>query len=74
MPEYLVSSKNRLINTDHACDPCKDLLETKRTKVYSKILLMETSENNFIFLPVFYLIICLMKPLKNFGKIAILKI
>ena len=49
----------------------KDLLEMKRTKVYSKNLLMKTI---LFFLPVFYLIKCLMKALKNFGKIAIFKI
>ena len=52
----------------------KDLLETKRTKVHLKILLMKTSENNFICLPVFCLILCLMKALKNFEKVSILKI
>ena len=35
---------------------------------------MESSKNNFIFLLVFYLIMCFMKAQKNFGKIAILKI
>ena len=34
---------------------------------------MKTSENIFIFSPVFYLIMCLMKAPKNFEKIAILK-
>ena len=48
--------------------------ETKMTKVSSKNLLMKNSKNNLIFLPVFYLIMCLMKAPKNFGKIAILKI
>ena len=47
--------------------------ETKSTKLYSKMLLVKSSENNFVFLPVFYLIMWLMKALKNFGKIAILK-
>ena len=46
----------------------------KWTKVYSKILLMKSSRNNFIILPVFYLIRCFMKAPQNFGKIAILKI
>ena len=46
----------------------------KMTKVYSKNLLMKSSRNNFIFLPVFYLIMCLMKASRNFEKIAILKI
>ena len=44
------------------------------TKVYSKILLMKSSGSNFIFLPVFYLIMWVMKSSKNFGKIVILKI
>ena len=48
--------------------------EMKSTKLYSKILLVKTSENNFIFLPAFYLIMCLMKASNNFGKIAIMKI
>ena len=34
---------------------------------------MKTSENIFIFSPVFYLIMCLIKALKNFEKIATLK-
>ena len=46
---------------------------SKVTKVYSKILLMKSSENNFIFLPAFYLIMCLMKASKNFQEIVILK-
>ena len=45
-----------------------------RTKVSYKILLMKSSGNHFIFLPVFYLIMWVMKASKNFGKIAILKI
>ena len=48
--------------------------EMKMTKIYLKILLMKSSRNNFIFLPVFYLIMCLMKAPKNFEKIVILKI
>ena len=43
------------------------------TKVFSKILLIKSSKNNFNSLPVLYLIVCFMKPPKNFGKIAILK-
>ena len=35
---------------------------------------MKTSVDNFNFLPAFYLIMCLVKASKNFGKIAILKI
>ena len=31
------------------------------------MLLMKSSKNNFIFLPAFYLIMCLMKAPKNFG-------
>ena len=44
------------------------------TKVISKKLLVKSSENYFIFVPAFYLIICLMKTPKNFEKIANLKI
>ena len=43
--------------------------EMNRTWVSHKILLMKSSGNHFVFLPVFYL-----KASKNFGKIAILKI
>ena len=46
----------------------KLLFETKMTKVYSKILLMKSSRSNFIFLPVFYLIMWVMKAPKNFVK------
>ena len=35
---------------------------------------MKSSESNFIFLPVFYLIMWVMKASKNFGKTTILKI
>ena len=35
---------------------------------------MKSSENNFIFLPAFYMIMCIMKAPKNFEKIAIMKI
>ena len=52
----------------------KVCFETKITKLYSKMILVKRSENNFVFLPVFYLIMWLMKASKNFGKIAILKI
>ena len=45
----------------------------KSTKLFSKILLVKSSVNNFIFLPAFYLIMCLMEALNNFEKIAILK-
>ena len=48
--------------------------ETKSTKLFSKMLLVKSSDDNFIFLPVLYLIMWLMKASKNFGKIAILKI
>ena len=54
--------------------PPKLCFETKMTKVSSKNLFMKNYKNNFIFLPVFYLIMCFMKAPKNFGKIAILKI
>ena len=73
----------KLLNSDVNCleeVPFKIFLsfklcfEMKMTKVYSKKLLMKSSKNNFIFLLLFYLIMCLMKASKNFGKIAILKI
>ena len=48
-------------------------LTSKETKVFSKNLFVKSSENNFIFLPAFYLIMWLMKAKNNFEKIAILK-
>jgi hypothetical protein len=45
-----------------------------QTKVFSKTVFVKSSRNNSIFLPVFYLTMCLMKDPKNFEKIAILKI
>ena len=42
--------------------------------VISRKLLLNSSENDFIFLPAFYLIMCLMQAPKNSEKIAILKI
>ena len=48
--------------------------ETKSTKLFLKILLVKSFDNSFVFLPVFYLIMWLMKASKNFGKLAILKI
>ena len=50
------------------------LFEMNQTKVFSKVLLMKSSKNDFIFSPVFYLITSLMKAPKNFEKIPILKI
>ena len=44
------------------------------TKVISKKSLVKSSENDFIFVPVFYLIMCRMKAPIFFEKIAILKI
>ena len=44
------------------------------TKVIPKKLLVKSSENGFILVPAFYLIMCLMKAPKNFENIAILKI
>ena len=42
--------------------------------VISRKLLVKSSENDFIFLPAFYLIMCIMQAPKNSEKIAILKI
>ena len=79
--EKSLKLKEKFDSPTYNCDPKnktepngKDLLETKSTKVYSKMLLMKSSENNFIFLPVFYLIMWPMKAPKSFGKIDILKI
>ena len=41
---------------------------SKVAKVYSKIVLMKSSDNYFIFLPAFYPIMCLMKAPKIFLK------
>ena len=51
--------------------PSTSFLKGRRTRVTA---LVKSSENCFILVPVFYLIMCLMKALKNFEKIAILKI
>ena len=51
-----------------------DLCMKRETKVSSEFLLMKSSENNFISLPAFYLIMWPMKASKNFEKVAILKI
>ena len=64
---YLIFHLSLLLSLTKLC------FETKMTKVYSKILLMKSSRNNFVFLPAFYLIMWLMKASKNFGKITILK-
>ena len=45
----------------------------RETKESSKILFVKSSENDFIFLPAFYLIMRLMKAKNNFEQIAILK-
>ena len=45
----------------------------KVTKVNSKMLLMKSSKKDFVFLPAFYLVMCLMKAPKNFWEIVIVK-
>ena len=50
-----------------------DLCIKRETKLASEFLLVKSSENNFISLPAYYLIIWLMKAKKNFAKLAILK-
>ena len=52
----------------------KAWFEKKRTKLYSKVLLVKSLGNNFILLPVIYLFMWIMKASKNFGKISIKKI
>ena len=52
----------------------KAWFEKKRTKLYSKVLLVKSLGNNFILLPVIYLFMWIMKASKNFGKISIRKI
>jgi hypothetical protein len=61
-----LSEKNPpLVHTYHNSTNivCSDL---KVTKVISKILFMKSSKNYFIFLPAFYLVMCLMKAPNNF--------
>ena len=50
------------------------LMHKKTEESILRFLLIKSSKNYFIFLPVFYLVMSLMKAQKNFGKIAILKI
>ena len=51
------------------------LFEMNQTKVLCILFFInEKFKKYFIFLPAFYLIMCLMKSPKNFEKIAILKI
>ena len=64
----------KLSHTSTTYSDFKLCFETKSTKLYSKILLVKSSENNFVFLPVFYLIMWLRKASKNFGKMTIMKI
>ena len=65
---------NIFTNFSGKCSGCIVLCIKKQTKVCSDFLFIKTSKNNFIFLPVFYLVMYLMKAQKNFGKKAILKI
>ena len=44
------------------------LFRNEKHKTILKILIMKNLENSFVFLPVFYLIMCFMKALKNSGK------
>ena len=46
----------------------KPCFETKSKKVYSNMLLVKSSENNFGYLPAFVLIIYFMKAPNIFGK------
>ena len=47
----------------------------KKVTIFNAIVhFVKTSENIFVFLPAFYLIMWLMKSPKNFEKIALLKI
>ena len=48
-------------------------MRKKSDSTISKVSLEKSLENCFIFLPTFYLIICLMKVKNNFEKTAILK-
>ena len=48
-------------------DECIDLCIKRETKLASEFLLVKSSENNFISLPAYYLIIWLMKAKKNFA-------
>ena len=50
------------------------LFEMNQTKIISIFSLMKSSKKFFIFLPAFYLIMCLMKSPKNFEKTVISKV
>ena len=71
---FPISSSEASSSWKYQPENCKLCFETKSTKLYSKMLLVKSSENGFVFLPVFYLIMWLMKVSKSFGKLAILKI
>ena len=49
------STSHHFFNTYKLC------FETKSTKLYSKMLLVKSSEDNFVFSPAFYQIMCFMK-------------
>ena len=56
---------------------CKNKINSdskRKAQNYIQNFISKKFRNNFFFLPVFYLIMWLMKVSKNFGKIAILKI
>ena len=48
-------TKLEVNSTSHHC------FETKSTKLYSKMLLVKSSDDNFVFSPAFYQIMCFMK-------------
>ena len=74
-PKHMLHFRAKIKCVKIANRNCTELcFETKSTKLYSKMLLLKNSENNFVFSPAFYLIIFFMKAPKNFGKRAILKI
>ena len=50
------------------------LMHKKTEKSILRFFIYKKFKKQFYFLPVFYLVMSLMKAQKNFGKIAILKI
>ena len=50
------------------------LIENEKDKTILKNVINEKFKKQFLFLPVFYMIMRLMKALKNFEKIAIIEI
>ena len=53
---------------------CYSLMDKKTEKSILKFFIYKKFKKQFYFLPIFYLVMSLVKAQKNFGKISILKI